>query len=153
MSVCPHVCLCNLCVPDAYRDISAELLELELQIVVSPHVGARNWTMSSERAASALNSQDIFPSLTVSILEGMTQMPHPQTCLDFPPLFQPCSPLLLLAMDSLLLWQQSVDCCICLPSLDCQPSGGKTMYSQSMYIQRSLNWIILTLEKASKFLG
>lgn len=44
--VCLHVCLCVTYVPEAIRDQKRVLnsMELELQTIVSYHVGTRNWT-------------------------------------------------------------------------------------------------------------
>lgn len=46
MSVCSYVCMCTMCEPVAHRrqERASSLPELELWVIVSHHVGARNWT-------------------------------------------------------------------------------------------------------------
>jgi hypothetical protein len=63
-------CQCTSCVPSAHWDQKRSLdpLELELYVVVSHHVGARDQTLSSARAASALNFWAISAALTFIIL-------------------------------------------------------------------------------------
>ena len=55
---CLHVCYCTHVIQCLWR---SDPLELELQMVVSHHVKAGNWTQSSARAASALNCWAISP--------------------------------------------------------------------------------------------
>lgn len=58
MCDCVHVCLCTMCVLNAFRDqkTAFQLLEPELQMVVSYAVGFESGVPgTSERAASVLN--------------------------------------------------------------------------------------------------
>ena len=55
VSVC--LCLCTICIPAAQRGQkrASDSLKLELQMVVSHHMGAGNQILVSQRAASALH--------------------------------------------------------------------------------------------------
>lgn len=62
--LCLHVCFYIMCVPSAHwgQRRALDTLKMELQTVVSSHVGAGDWTRTFWRAASAPDSWAISPS-------------------------------------------------------------------------------------------
>lgn len=57
MSVCLPVCMCTTFMPDSYRGQkrASNVLELELQMIMSYNVGYGSKTQSSTRAANIPN--------------------------------------------------------------------------------------------------
>lgn len=67
-----------MCIPGAYEGQNRALdpLELELQMVVSRHVGNEIKSRSSRREASALNCCAVSPALGQSLIECSLCISH-----------------------------------------------------------------------------